>query len=102
MSKRTHKRWATEEIQIVQNSNWRSMTKRQRSQFSKSLNRTVSSVENKHRSTPKTAQPNSYGIDLTKRAQKVAKSTYDQFINSILDKAKSATIDGSKIHIYFK
>jgi hypothetical protein len=101
MSKRTHKTWTTGEIQIIQNSNWRDKTKRQKSQFSKSLERTVSSIENKYRSLSMPNQPNSYGVDLTKRTQKVAKSTYDQFMNGILNKAKSATIEGSKIHVYF-
>ena len=107
MVKRTHKTWKAEEIQVVQNCDWTGMSNRQKSQFSKSLERTVSSIDNKYRSlhtankeVDKALKP--AVIDLTQRDQKVAKSTFDKFINSILKNAKSATIAKDLIHIYFK
>ena len=107
MVKRTHKTWNAEEIQVVQNSNWNNMSNRQKSVFARALKRTVSSLSNKYRSLhlstkkiDKASNPTS--INLDERNQKVAKSTYDKFMNSVLKNAKSATIDGNKIHIYFK
>tara|TARA_R100001369_G_C3277381_1_gene161285 strand:- start:125 stop:427 length:303 start_codon:yes stop_codon:yes gene_type:complete len=100
MVKRTHKIWKAEEIQVVQNSNWTDMSNRQKSVFSRSLERTVSSINNKYRSLTVNREITEK-VNLNERDQKVAKSTYDKFINSIIKNAKSATIDKSKIHIYF-
>ncbi len=107
MVKRTHKTWKPEEIQVVQNSNWNNMTKRQRSVLARALQRTVSSLDNKYRNLHIANKEidkafNPATINLAERNQRVAKSTYDKFINGILNNAKSATIDGDKIHIYFK
>ena len=108
MVKRTHKTWKAEEIQVVQNCDWTGMSNRQKSQFSKSLERTVSSIDNKYRSLHLPTKEldkafNPAVINLTERDQKVAKSTFDdRFINSILKNAKSATIAKDLIHIYFK
>tara|TARA_R110000796_G_scaffold75714_2_gene169674 strand:- start:1480 stop:1791 length:312 start_codon:yes stop_codon:yes gene_type:complete len=103
MVKRTHKTWKAEEIQVVQNCDWTGMSNRQKSQFSKSLERTVSSIDNKYRSLHIANKAlKSAVVDFTQRDQKVTKSTFDKFINSILKNAKSATIAKDLIHIYFK
>jgi hypothetical protein len=104
--KRTAKRWSSSQVETLLNSGYEDMSSSQRYKFAKTFNRTVQALackyyelkrEVKHEDEAEQSTP----IDLSKRSHKVTEAEHNTFMSALVNRAKSATIEGSKIHIYF-
>lgn len=101
---RTAKRWTALDVDTLMNSGFDTMTSNQRYKFAKSLNRTVQAVYCKHyfiTRNQKKANPVK-GVDLTKSAQRVTKSAFNDFMVALINHAASAVVEKDKVTVYFK